>query len=37
VERAIADQPSLTLLNTWLDAAFDQAVTAESFLALLRR
>ncbi len=37
VERAIADQPSLTLMKTWLDAAFDPAVTPESFLALLRR
>jgi hypothetical protein len=37
VERAIKDQPSLTLMNTWLDAAFDPATTAESFLALLRR
>jgi hypothetical protein len=37
VERAIAAQPNLALLTTWLDAAFDPAVTAESFLAVLRR
>jgi hypothetical protein len=37
VERAIADQPSLALLKTWLDSAFDPATTAESFLAVLRR
>jgi hypothetical protein len=37
VERAIADQPSLPLMKTWLDAAFDPNATAESFLAVLRR
>jgi hypothetical protein len=37
VQRAIADQPSLTLMQTWLDAAFDPATTAESFLAVLHR
>ena len=37
VERAIADQPSLALMQTWLDAAFDPGTTAESFLAVLRR
>jgi hypothetical protein len=37
VERAIADQPSLPLMKSWLDAAFDPAMTPESFLALLRR
>jgi hypothetical protein len=37
VERAIADQPSLTLMKTWLDAAFDPTATPESFLAVLRR
>jgi hypothetical protein len=37
IERAIADQPSLAVMKTWLDAAFDPAATAESFLAVLRR
>ena len=37
MERAIADQPNLALMQTWLDAALDPATTAESFLAVLRR
>jgi hypothetical protein len=37
VERAIADQPSLPLIKSWLDDAFDPATTAESFLARLWR
>jgi hypothetical protein len=36
VERAIAEQPSLRLLNDWLAAAA-RATTAEDFLAVLRR
>jgi hypothetical protein len=37
VERAIADQPSLDVMNTWRTAAFDPNTTAETFLAVLRR
>src|SRR5262249_38565572 len=36
VEQAVADQPSLPLMKTWLDAAFE-AKTADDFLAVLRR
>ncbi len=36
VERAIADQPSLPLLDQWLDAAVT-AQTVDEFLAVLRR
>jgi hypothetical protein len=36
VERAIKDQPSLALLEEWLDAA-STSETAEDFLAVLRR
>jgi hypothetical protein len=36
VERAIADQPSLALLEDWLDAACT-AQTGEEVLAVLRR
>ena len=37
MERAIADQPNLALMRTWLKVALDPATTAESFLAVLRR
>jgi hypothetical protein len=37
LERAIADQPSLALMKTWLAAALEPAATPESFLAVLRR
>jgi hypothetical protein len=36
VERAISDQPSVQLMNAWLDTACDSK-TAEEFLAILRR
>ena len=35
-EKAIADQPSLEMLDTWIDAAL-AADSAEAFIAVLRR
>lgn len=37
VEHAIADQPSLDVMNTWRKAASDPATTADDSLAVLRR